>query len=276
MLIECKHWAQNLDLHDNQLIRYFNVSKAKFGVLTNGIIYKFYTDLVSPNIMDSKPFLEINMNDIKEHQIDELKKFHKSYFDINTILSSANELKYVGEMKNIIASEFKNPSADFVKYIGKQVYDGVFKPKVLDQFTLLLRKTFNSYISDVISDKLNAVMKNTDAKELETEIIENEDKFDSKIITTAEELEGFYIIKSILRSHIQADRIAHRDNQTYFSILIDNNNRKLVCRLYLNSQTNKKLVFVGDDKKEIVHKIMNIDEIYNHADSIIGVAERYK
>ena len=71
MLIECKHWQQDLNLHDNQLLRYFNVSKAKFGVLTNGIIYRFYTDLEEPNKMDEKPFLEINMTDLKDALIDE-------------------------------------------------------------------------------------------------------------------------------------------------------------------------------------------------------------
>lgn len=93
ILIECKHWSQDLNLHDNQLIRYFNVSKAKFGVLTNGIIYKFYTDLEEPNKMDSKPFLEVNLTDIRDSQIEELKKFHKSYFNIDNVLSSASELR---------------------------------------------------------------------------------------------------------------------------------------------------------------------------------------
>jgi len=106
ILIECKHWKQNLNLHDNQLLRYFNVSKAKFGVLTNGIIYKFYTDLLEPNKMDKKPFLEIDMLNLKDNQIEELKKFHKSYFDIETILSSASELKYIHELKSILTEEF--------------------------------------------------------------------------------------------------------------------------------------------------------------------------
>ena len=52
LLIECKHWKQDLNLHDNQLLRYFNVSKAKFGLLTNGIIYRFYTDLKESNISE--------------------------------------------------------------------------------------------------------------------------------------------------------------------------------------------------------------------------------
>ena len=49
ILVECKHWKENLDAHNSQLFRYFHVSKARFGILTNGIIYRFYTDLVEKN-----------------------------------------------------------------------------------------------------------------------------------------------------------------------------------------------------------------------------------
>ncbi|MCD8177888.1 MAG: type I restriction enzyme HsdR N-terminal domain-containing protein, partial [Tannerellaceae bacterium] len=73
ILIECKHCGQDLNLHDNQLLRYFHVSKAKFGILTNGIIYKFYTDLEKENIMDKKPFFEFNFLDIKDEHIEEIR-----------------------------------------------------------------------------------------------------------------------------------------------------------------------------------------------------------
>lgn len=139
ILIECKHWEQDLNLHDNQLLRYFNVSPAKFGVLTNGIVYRFYTDLESPNKMDSRPFLEVNLLDIKDYQIEELKKFQKSAFNVDTILSSASELKYTGEIKAIIAREFSNPSTEFAKFFGRQVYDGVYTAKVSDQFVGLVK-----------------------------------------------------------------------------------------------------------------------------------------
>lgn len=112
ILIEAKHWAQDLNLHDNQLLRYFHVSNAKFGILTNGILYRFYTDLEKPNKMDEKPFLELNLSDLRNSQIEELKKFHKTNFDLNNILSSANELKYTGELKSIISREFANPGPD--------------------------------------------------------------------------------------------------------------------------------------------------------------------
>ena len=60
ILIECKWCGENLEKHDAQLMRYFSVSQAKIGILTNGIIYKFFTDLEETNKMDSKPLLEIN------------------------------------------------------------------------------------------------------------------------------------------------------------------------------------------------------------------------
>ena len=38
ILIECKHWEQNLNIHDVQLLRYFHVvPDAKFTIMTNGI-----------------------------------------------------------------------------------------------------------------------------------------------------------------------------------------------------------------------------------------------
>lgn len=279
MLIECKHWQQNLSLHDNQLLRYFHVSKAKFGILTNGITYKFYTDLETPNKMDEKPFLEVNMLDLKEEQVDELKRFHRSYFDVNEILSTASELKYMGELKNAISREFATPSSDFVKYFGKQVYEGQFTQKVLDQFTILVKRTINNYVNDMIADRLKAAIKEGEPQpspitppEVE-EIVE--EKHGRNIVTTEEELEAFYIVKAILRGIIPVDRITYRDAQTYFAIFLDNNNRKPVCRLYLDSATNKRIAFIGDDKKEVCHKITGIDDIYDFADLIIGAAKKF-
>src|ERR1043165_5481568 len=49
ILIECKHWSADLDPHNSQLFRYFHTTPAKFGILTNGIFFRFYTDLVLPN-----------------------------------------------------------------------------------------------------------------------------------------------------------------------------------------------------------------------------------
>lgn len=280
ILIECKHWKQNLNLHDNQLQKYFVASKARFGVLTNGIICRFYTDLVNQNIMDEVPFLEINMEDLKETQIEELKKFHKSYFDINNILSTASELKYMSELKALVKNEFSNPSADFVRHFARQIYNGQVKLGVLDMFTDLVKRTIANHINDVITKRLNAATEMTSDAPQERPNAEEQEMVEEpetpRIVTTEEELESYYIVKSIVRSVIPAERIFYRDTQSYFTIIADNNNRKLICRLYLNSPTNKKIgMWVGDDRHDEIYKIESLDDIYTFTDTLKEIASRY-
>ena len=279
LLIECKHWAQDLSLHDNQLIRYFNVSEAKFGLLTNGIIYRFYTDLIEPNKMDSKPFLEVDIPDIKDAQIEELKKFHKSYFDVENVLSSASELKYTGELKAIIANEFANPSADFVKFFAKQVYDGMITSKLLEQFTMLTKKSISTYINDLISDRLKSALKTEVAQEQqemhsETEPSTVESK-DDKIVTTEEEIESYLVVKSILRPLVDISRIVYRDAQTYFAILLDDNNRKPICRMYFNGISKKYISTFDENKKETKHEITSLNDIYNFSKELADIINVY-
>ena len=279
LLIECKHWAQDLSLHDNQLIRYFNVSEAKFGLLTNGIIYRFYTDLIEPNKMDSKPFLEVDITDIKDAQIEELKKFHKSYFDVENVLSSASELKYTGELKAIIANEFANPSADFVKFFAKQVYDGMITSKLLEQFTMLTKKSISTYINDLISDRLKSALKTEVAQEQqemhsETEPSTVESK-DDKIVTTEEEIESYLVVKSILRPLVDISRIVYRDAQTYFAILLDDNNRKPICRMYFNGISKKYISTFDENKKETKHEITSLNDIYNFSKELADIINVY-
>ncbi|MFV0313463.1 MAG: type I restriction endonuclease [Dysgonomonas sp.] len=279
MLVECKHWKQDLNLHDNQLLRYFHVSRAKFGLLTNGLLFRFYTDLETPNKMDEKPFLEIDLSDLRNNHVEELKKFHKTYFNIDNILSSASELKYTSALKSVINNEFNNPTPEFVKLFAKQVYDGIITPKLLDSFTILVRKSISGLISDTISDRLKTALKTETSDPEESNVTQSvpiaTDSKDDLIVTTDEELEGFFIVKSILRTSIASDRITYRDAQTYFAIFIDDNNRKPVCRLYLNSPTNWQLCLFDENKKEIRHKIKSLDEIYNYSTQLIESTSRY-
>lgn len=278
ILIECKHWAQNLNLHDTQLMRYFGVSKAKFGILTNGIVYRFYTDLVEANIMDKKPFLELNMLELKDAQVEELKKFHKSYFDVDNILSTASELKYMGELKGIIAGEFDSPSADLVKLLGKKVYDGTFTAGVVEQFTALLKRALTSYVNDTISNRLKAAIGNEAADDTPSTSAAGNDapqEEENRIVTTELELNAFYIIKSILRTTIDVNRILFKDTIGYFAVNIDNT-RKPVCRLYFNKEDNLRVAFVDDDRKEDRVSIAKLDDLYKLAERIIASASRYK
>jgi len=281
ILIECKHWNQNLSVHDGQLLRYFHTSKAKFGLLTNGIIYRFYSDLVDVNKMDEKPFLEFNITEIKENQVEELKKFHKSYFDAESIVNTASELKYTNELKQLLHKELNNPSPEFVKLLTKQVYPSVITAKVLEQFTNLTKKSVQQYTSDLITERLKTALTKEDevAKEQDTKstvIVAIEPE--NKIETTVEEMEAFMIIKSILRQKIDIKRISYRDAQSYFSVVLDDNNRKIVCRLYLNG--NKKyFVTLNEERKEVKNEIKSLDDLFNFTDqlhSIIATIDKGK
>ncbi|MBO0947359.1 type I restriction endonuclease [Fibrella forsythiae] len=271
MLMECKHWKQSLTLHDNQLLRYFHVTKARFGILTNGIVYRFYTDLQEPNKMDEKPFLEVNLLDLRDNQIEELKKFSKPYFDVDNIVSTASELKYTGEFKALIQQELANPSDTLVRHFAKQVYSGQLTAKMMDYFTILIRKSFQHTFSDQITDRLKTALINEQPESApastEPISVSSSEKKAAIIETTPEELEGFYIVRSILRPFVTAERIGHRDAQTYFAILLDDNNRRPICRLYFNGQKKFVTTFDGD-KKEIRHDLSSLDDIYAISDAL--------
>jgi hypothetical protein len=279
ILIECKCHLNPLNINNaSQLFRYFHVSKAKFSILTNGIEYRFYTDLVVPNKMDEKPFFAFNITEIKDSELEELKKFHKAYYDVENIVNTASELKYMNELRSLIHSEFTNPSPDFVKHFAKKVYPSVITSKVLEQFVALTKRTFHQYLSDLITDRLkSALTKETNSsKELEIQAIDSSDTKEevSKVVTTEEELEGYMIVKALLRNKVDVNRIVHRDSQSYFSILLDDNNRKPICRLYLNG--GKKYIATFDNqKKEIKNEISVIDDIFKYADALLSIVDAY-
>lgn len=278
VLIECKHWKQKLDVHDGQLLRYFHVSKAKFSILTNGLIFRFYTDLVEPNKMDEKPFLEFNIEEIRDGQIEQLKEFHKAYFDVENIYQSASELKYINEIRHLVNQEFSEPNDEFVKYFAKQVYPSVMTSKVVDAFRVLVKRTITNIINDTINERLKSAITRADAPipDENSSIIPSTASAPSEkeVVTTQEEMEGFYIVRSILRPKIPSSRITHRDALSYFAVFVDDNNRKPICRLYLNNPTKKYIGIFDADKKESKIEIKTIDDIYQFGaalDATIGI-----
>ena len=278
ILVECKHWKQKLDVHDGQLLRYFHVSKAKFSMLTNGLIFRFYTDLAEPNKMDEKPFLEFNIEEIKDGQIEQLKEFHKAYFDVDNIYQSASELKYINEIRQLVNQEFQEPNDEFVKYFARQVYPSMVTSKVLDAFRVLVKRTITNIINDTINDRLKSAISGPDSpiQEEPTSVVipGSAIAHEREIVTTQEELEGFYIVRSLLRQKVPSSRITHRDALSYFAIFLDDNNRKPLCRLYLNN--SKKYIGIFDsDKKESKVEIQTIDDIYKFGSELDSTIEIY-
>ncbi|MCE0915321.1 MULTISPECIES: type I restriction endonuclease [unclassified Pseudomonas] len=281
ILIETKKIGEPLNInHASQLFRYFHVTTARISILTNGRHYRFFTDLDAPNKMDEKPFLEIDLLDIDEHVIPELQKLTKSAFDVDSIINAAGELKYVGQIKRVIASQFSQPDDDFIKFFASRVYDGVITQKVREQFSLLTRKAASQFLNDQINDRLKSAMSGvsypTPAEKVVTETqSESSDNAEDRIQTTMDELEGFHIVKAIVRTTVDSKRVIHRDTQSYFGILLDDNNRKPITRLHFN-RSQKYIGIFDKDKNETRHPINSLDDIYEFADQLRDTVGYYE
>lgn len=287
ILIEAKCVKEKLAKHDSQLFRYFGTTKAKFAILTNGIEYKFFTDLDEQNKMDQKPFFMFNILDLKDNQLIEVAKFRKNDFDIDNVLNTASELKYTNEIKQFLSKEWDNPSEDFIKLILSDIYEGVKTKKVIDSFKDIVAKSLKQFVNERVNDKLQKALNSTSVNtentseevkrevavtvEIEQDQTETPDKTDD-IVTTEEEIEGYVLIKMALKDHIETNRVFYRDNKSYFNVLLDNSIRKWVCRLGFNS-TNKYIQLNDDNKTS--HKLESVDDILNYKEDIIKVAKQF-
>jgi hypothetical protein len=279
ILFECKWCKSDLDQgHVSQLYRYFTVTEARFGVLTNGVLYRFYTDLEEPNKMDAKPFLELNILDIKESTVEDLKKFTKAFFNLDETLTAATELKYTKEIKRIIAEQFINPTDDFVKFFASQVYAGKLTQPVKQQFADLTKRALHQFVNDRISERLkSALAEEVNATTSQQPVVESQSTSGEegkeaagkgKMLTTEEELEGYHIVKAILSQIIDPNRIAIRDTTNYCNIALDDNKFKTVCRFYFNNPNKKLLGLFDAEKKEEKFSIASLTDIYHYADKI--------
>ncbi|EMF0501404.1 type I restriction enzyme HsdR N-terminal domain-containing protein, partial [Enterococcus hirae] len=251
ILIEAKSINEQLTKHDSQLFRYFGTTVSKFGILTNGEEYKFFTDLDEPNKMDLTPFLTVNITKIKDSQIPELAKFHKDNFDVDKITSSAAELKYLNSLKNYLSSELNDPTEDFVKYLLTEIYDGMKTKQTVEKFKPIIKKGLNQFIAERVNDKLSAALKTSvTVEDNETKSESNTtDETDSEIVTTPEELEAYTICKVVLKDTIPLDRLFYRDNRSYFNILLDDNIRKWILRVRFN--TNGMKIELNDENHTV-------------------------
>lgn len=290
MLFECKCCKVDLDKEEmSQLYRYFNVTDARFGILTNGVIYRFYTDLEEPNKMDSKPFLEFNiLDDIKDSLVEDLKRFTKTFFSLDETLTAASELKYTKEIKRLLAEQLVNPSEEFVKFFAAKVYAGKLTQVVKQQFADLTKKALHQFITDRISERLKSALAEetstsassqspTQATATQPVMTEEKEAVNkSRIVTTEEEVEGYHLVKSILRQVIEPTRVIMRDTISYCGILLDDNNRKPICRLHFNNPNKKYLGLFDADRKEAKMPIGELNELYNYADRLIATVKSYE
>ena len=224
----------------------------------NGIEYRFFTDSVKPGRMDEKPFLIV---DIINDDLAILEIFSRERFSDEKLSGFVDELKYRTAIREKLLSEFAYPSDEFVTLIVKGVDSSRLTKYKRRKFKRLIGKELDAILSNVVVDYREK---------------------DNPVITTPEEIEGFYIVKSILSEIIDADRVAIRDRQSYCAILLDDNQNYTICRLYFNDLDNLAVAFFDSMEKakngsRIGEKIAisKVSEIYDYREKLLKTVRVY-
>ena len=270
ILIEAKVYGANLDEEQiSQLFRYFSVTDTHFGILTDGIKYRFFSDLEQPNTMDQAPFFEFNMLEFSEQQVIDLKRFTKDVFQLNETTDAARQLKYMSELKRIIACQMAEPSDELVKLIIKPFYPSKFTASVRDTFVPLVRDAFAGYIEDSVDSRLNAALARVEDQKRESQA-----KQQAEAVGTPEsmpefsdtEIEACQIVKAILGDVVDVERIDLRSYARYSKILLDDTRLKVICSLYLTNTNGQSSVSIG--KNGEAKEIGSVNEIYDYANGL--------
>lgn len=286
ILIECKKSNAHLDTsHASQLFRYFSTTDARIAILTNGKIYQFYTDLDKKNRMDEKPFLELDLRDIDETTLPELRRLTKEDFDLDSVLNAAEELKYVGQIKRQLTLQFYEPDPEWIRFFAIRVYDGQFTHRAREQFTPIVNKAMKQFLNDQVNDRLKSALGNEDDFWSENTPEPVEESNDGKteegaedhkgFSTTIDELEGYRIVKAIVCSEVEPGRVTKRNSKSYFSVLLDDNNRKPIARFHFHTK-HKRLGVLDSQKVEKRIPIDALEDIYSHAQALRETISHYE
>ena len=271
ILIECKPISMTLEKkHLDQLFRYFTVTKAKFAILTNGRTFNFYTDLEEPNKLDARPFLIFDISDLQPTIINELKKFEKAAFNVESILATAERLKYTSGIKQVIAKLIDDPTEEFVRLVAADVYEGRLRAQVKEMLTGVVKAAFRDVIMDTVKNRLTNAL--ADTQEV-VEKIEDAAPEEPDVVTTPEEIEGYMIVKAIVRDTIAGKRVFMRDAKSYCAVLIDDNNRRPLARLHFNRSVKYIGLFDGEVEERVI--IDTLDQIYDHSERLRATAAKY-
>ncbi|MHC5746233.1 MAG: type I restriction endonuclease [Nostoc sp.] len=273
MLVEAKARGQKAEAHDGQLSRYFNaLSTTKVAIVTNGIEYRFFTDLRDKNVMDKEPFFTFNILEYDYKDIDNLKLFHRDTFDVAAITHHAEEMVYVKGMTQLVGNLLRSPSEKFIHFLvselrasdSKYEFSGNINTKVVNKFNPIIKKSIQGSLLDLMTSSLSREMSQPVKVEVEPEIEEEEqpqDPQESRILTTAEEIAAFEKIKAITQtSKSYSFELKYRDTTSYFGINLGKTTWWFL-RLYLSSQKKSFIVRLSVDEVKSLASNFEVQEV---------------
>ena len=277
IIVECKVVGTALDTAKvTHLYRDFTTTAARFGILTDGLIYRFFSDLEEPNRMDTKPFLEFDLSEITPEDAANLKRFTRDSFNLADSIQAAENLKYTGAIKWVLADTMKRPHDAFVRFVLDQVHEGPKTKARVEKFRHLTRQAFREFINERIDQRLqSALASERDEPEPEPDPEpepqpepEPEPKAQvRKVETTAEELEAWEVVKTILTGTVDLERVQLQDLPGYCNINLDGGRRKNIVRLHFNRR-NKLVGVLDEANREVRHPMDTPQDIHALAEDI--------
>lgn len=236
-----------------------------------------------PGVMDKKPFLQLDMQNFQPTLAGELKRLAKPVFNVDEFIDMAITLKYVGGIKGLLKKQLTEPDEAFVKFFFDTLCpDNRFRGSLRDNFIALTPRSFREFIREQIDsllDEVSEIQVNKNiAPSVESPIVNDEEIGGERIITTEEELEGFYIVKALLNGVLSPNKITYRDYINYFNVLFDGRSQKPICRFYFNNPSSKKIGLFdkgGGNTAEEKISINNVNEIFQYADRIRSTVPFY-
>ena len=192
----------------------------------------------------------------------------KAMFDIDTLLSTAERLKYLRGVKEQLKAELTDPSEWLVKEMAARVHSARrTSSQLLEKFKPIVVDAIKAYINDRINERLSSAM---EADRAQVEVVDEPSDAasndESGIVTTKEEYEGLYIIRAICASEIDPSRLTEKDTKTYCNVLLDNNSWKSVVRMHFNGSQKKLEIF--DDAEPKMVPLESVSSIYQVAERI--------
>lgn len=265
MLVECKPVSSELSLkHANQLYRYFAATNARISLLTNGVVYQFYTDSDKANMMDDKPFFTFDLESYRKGDLAHLATFQRTDFDLDRIVRQAGNLKLQSHVSTLLRQEFADPSDELIRLIASQIHDGRLTEQVKDRYKSAIGNAISSLIRDGVNERLESAMRG----EPDTSV-EESDVPEGAVITTQAEIDGFNIVRAIASAEVNPERVIMRDAKSYCAILLDDNNRRTIARLHFNSPTSRYVgLFEGKTENRV--PVAGPVDIYQHSNDILA------
>ena len=135
--------------HTEQLQIYFSTKLAvRFGILTNGLEYRFYTDLDNANVMDDAPFLIVDMSNFDQVNAANLSVYQKSAFQVDSAKSHALGLKYKLTLRSVLETEIRTPSDELIKLFIKRIRPELknVTKKVSEEMSPIVKEVWAEFI----------------------------------------------------------------------------------------------------------------------------------